>query len=414
MKRGKKRELIVMKFGGTSVADPEKIQRAAERAIAARRAGAGVVVVVSAPGHMTDELLGLARRIDERPYERELDVLLSTGELVGISLFAMACRARGVPAVSLSGPQAGIEADARHTRAAITAIRPGKIRRELDAGKIVAVAGFQGLNPAADVATLGRGGSDLTAIALASVLKADRCEVYTDVKGVYTADPRVVPEARKLRSLSYEEMLELSSAGAKVMLARSIEVAQRSKVPIVVRSAFHAVPGTWIVPKREDKMEQANVSALALDKNAVRLAIVEVPDKPGIAAKVLGALAEEGIPIDMIVQSAPTQRGVNDISFVTLRSHAEAARAALERISRAMGAQRVDMHDQVVKITTVGTGFRRHPVIAAKMFKTLAQSGINIQMITTSDLRISAVIDRKHAETALKVLHKAFGLGRKR
>ena len=240
---------VVMKFGGTSVADPEKIQRAAERAVAAHRRGRAVVVVVSAPGEMTDELIGLAHQVSPEPDARELDVLMSTGEMVGISLFAMACRAKGAPAVSLSGPQAGFEVDEHHTRASITAIRPKKVLRELAAGRIVAVAGFQGINPNADIATLGRGGSDLSAVALAAVLKAGHCEIFTDVKGVYTADPRIVPEARKIGRISYEEMLELSSAGSQVMQARSIEVAARYRLPILVRSSFHPSPGTLIVPK---------------------------------------------------------------------------------------------------------------------------------------------------------------------
>lgn len=406
--------LVVMKFGGTSVADPEKIQRAAERAVEARRKGERVVVVVSAPGQMTDELLDLAHQIDKDPDRRELDVLLSTGELVGISLFTMACRALGVPAISLSGPQAGIQADENHTKSMITGIRPLKVHQELKAGKIVAVAGFQGLNPSADVTTLGRGGSDLTAVALAAVLKAGRCEIYTDVKGVYTADPRIVFEARKLGSISYEEMLELASAGAQVMQARSIEVAGRFGVRILVRSAFHSAPGTWIISKSGGEMEQSNVSSLALDKGEVRLSIVNVPDKPGIAARVLSELAGAGIQVDMIVQSAPTLKGVNDMSFMSPRAQGPAARGALERIAREIGAERVDLHEQVAKVSAVGTGFRRDPLVAARMFETLAKSGINIHMITTSDLRISCVIDSRHGETALRVLHKAFKLGRRR
>ncbi|MFH1724873.1 MAG: aspartate kinase [Elusimicrobiota bacterium] len=404
---------VVMKFGGTSVADPEKIQHAADWAIAARRRGARVVVVVSAPGKMTDQLLALAHRIDPQPDSRELDVLVSTGEMVGVSLFAMACRARKVPAISLSGPQAGIYADERHTRSAITRIRPTKILEELSASNIVVVAGFQGLNPRADITTLGRGGSDLTAVALAAVLKADSCEIFTDVKGVYTADPRLVPDARKMARISYDEMLELSGAGAQVMLARSIEVAQRYGIPIHVRSAFHPVPGTWISARSEEHMEKAHVSSLTIDKGEIRVGIVDVPDRPGIAAKVLAELAANDVPADMIVQSAPTTRGVNDISFTTPRSRAAAAKESLTRLARSLGGARVDIHDQVVKLTAVGTGFRRDPSVGAKMFSTLAANRINIQMISASDLRISCVIDRRHAETALRVLHKAFGLSRK-
>ncbi len=409
----KKHPVIVMKFGGTSVADPEKIARAAERAINLRKRGRGVVVVVSAPGKMTDELLALAQRIDESPDERELDVLLSTGELVAISLFTLACRARGAEALSLSGPQAGIFADERHTRSTIINIRPARIRKALSEGKIVTVAGFQALNSRGEVTTLGRGGSDLSAVALAAVLKADPCEIYTDVKGVYTADPRLVPQARKITSISYEEMLELSGAGAGVMQARSIEVAQRFGVRIHVRSAFHSSPGTWIVPGSEGKMEEANVSSLAVDKSEVRLSIIEVPDRPGVAAGILDVLSSREIPVDLIIQSAPTQRGVNDISLMTPRRHTAVARRALEALAAKLGARRVDLHDQVVKLTAVGTGFRRHPEIAAKMFRTLARGRINIHMISASDLKICCVIDRRHADTALRLLHKAFGLGRR-
>lgn len=401
-----------MKFGGTSVADPEKVQLAAARAIAARKAGAGVVVVVSAPGEMTDELITLAHRISKDPDARELDALMATGEQISIALFAIACRDRGVPAISLTGPQAGIYADDRHTRSTITAIKPDKIRAELKAGKIVAVAGFQGLNAKADITTLGRGGSDLSAVALAAVLKAEGCEIFTDVKGVYTADPRIVADARKLPFISYEEMLELAASGAQVMQARSVEVARRFGVRIHVRSAFHEVPGTWIVPAKEISMEEAVVSSLALDKGEVRLSIVEVPDRPGIAADVLARLAERDIPADMIVQSAPTHAGVNDISFMTPRSFAAKAKAALESLAGKLKAKRVDIHEQVAKVTVVGTGFRRHAKVAARVFGVLAKNGINIQMISTSDLKISCVVDQKHAEPALKALHKAFNLSR--
>jgi aspartate kinase len=401
-----------MKFGGTSVADPEKIQHAAQRAVAARRNGKNVVVVVSAPGSMTDDLIGLAKRIDRNPEPRELDVLLTTGELVGISLFTIACRSKGADAVSLSGPQAGIYADENHTRSAILDIRPANIRSHLRAGKIVAVAGFQAANPKGEFTTLGRGGSDLSAVALAAALKADHCEIYTDVKGVYTADPRIVSQARKIASLSYEEMLELSSAGAQVMLARSIEVAKRFGVRIHVRSAFHPSAGTWIDRRQRGKMEQAHVSSLALDKGEVRLSIVDVPDRPGVAAKVVTELSARSIPLDLIIQSAPTQRGVNDISFMTPRAHTSAAKDALGALAKKLGATRVDVHDQVVKLTVIGTGFRRHPDIAAKMFHTLAKARINIHMISTSDLKITCIIDRRHGESALRLLHKTFGLAR--
>ena len=405
--------ILVMKFGGTSVADPEKIQRAADRAITARRRGRAVVVVVSAPGEMTDELLTLARRVAPEPDLRELDQLLATGEQVGISLFAMACRARGVPALSLTGAQAGIEAGGAHTRAQIVRIRTGKLDHELRAGRIVTVAGFQGLNPERDVATLGRGGSDLTAVALATALRTREVEIYTDVKGVYTADPRLVCEARKLERITGEEMLELAGAGAQVMQPRSIEVAQRFGVSIHVRSAFHPQPGTWIVPKEKTMLEKAFVSALALDKSEVRLNVTDVPDRPGVAASVLSALAERHIPVDMIVQSAPSREGVNAISLMTPRAFAAKAKEALAPLARRLGAA-VDIRDGVAKVSAVGTGFRHHPGIAARMFKALAAHKINIHMIVASDLRISCVMDAQHGETALRALHKAYGLSRKR
>ena len=406
-------KITVMKFGGTSVADPEKIQRAAERAIAERRKGRGVVVVVSAPGEMTDELLELAERVAPNPDERELDQLISTGEQVAISLFAMAGHARKAPAVSLTGRQAGIEAVGAYTRSQIVRIRPARIRAELKKGRIVTVAGFQGGVRGDDVATLGRGGSDLTAVALASALKTDTCEIFTDVKGIYTADPRIVFEARKLDRITFDEMLELAGAGAQVMQARSLEVGARYGVSIHVRSAFHHIPGTWIVPKEKESMlEKAHVSALALEKSEVRLTIADVPDRPGVAAEILGSLARRDIPVDMIIQSAPTQEGLNALSFMTPRSFASAARQALDDSAKRLKA-RVDLHENVAKVSAVGTGFRHHPGVAAKMFETLAEHKINIHMIVASDLRISCVVDLKHGETALRALHSAYGLGKK-
>jgi len=407
-------KITVMKFGGTSVADPEKIQRAAERAIAERRKGRGVVVVVSAPGEMTDELLTLAERVTDAPDERELDQLISTGEQVGISLFAMACVARGFPAISLTGPQAGIEAVGPYTRAQISTIRTAKLFKELRAGKIVVVAGFQGANPLKETTTLGRGGSDLTAVALAHALKTGACEIFSDVKGIYTADPRIVFEAKKLKTVTFDEMLELAGAGAQVMQARSLEVAETRGVRIHVRSAFHPQPGTWIVPKEKTTMlEKAQVSALALDKSEVRLSIVDVPDRPGVAADVLAVLASRDIPVDMIIQSAPTHRGVNDISFMTPRGFAAKAADALASAAKKLKA-RVDVHEHVAKISAVGTGFRHHPWVAARMFETLAKAKINIHMIVASDLRISCIVDAKHGETALRALHRAYGLGKGR
>lgn len=411
-------KITVMKFGGTSVADPEKIQRAAERARRLRRTGSAVVVVVSAPGEMTDELLTLARRVTSEADGRELDQLISTGEQVGISLFALALIAQGTPAVSLTGPQAGIKTGGPPTRAHIVRIAAARILSELRSGRIVTVAGFQGASENDDVATLGRGGSDLTAVALASALKARACEIYTDVKGVYTADPRIVHGARKIARITSEEMLELAGAGAQVMQSRSIELAQAKGLSLHVRSAFHATPGTWIIPARSRTMksralERAYVSSLALDKGEVRLSILDVPDRPGIAAEILSSLARKDIPIDMIIQSAPSRAGINALTFMTPRGSAAKAQQALSEAARATGG-RVELNEHVAKVSAVGTGFRHHPWVAAKMFETLAKNRINIHMIAASDLRISCVVDSRHAETALRALHAAYGLAAKK
>lgn len=407
-------KITVMKFGGTSVADPEKIRRAAERAVAARRQGWAPVVVVSAPGEMTDELIALAERVAPEPDERELDQLVTTGEQVGISLFAMACRALGAPAISLTGPQAGIEAVGGAGKAQVRRIRTARILKHLREGRIVSVAGFQALGPGGDAVTLGRGGSDLTAVALASALRTGRCEIFSDVKGVYTADPRIVHEARKLPTISFEEMLELAGAGAQVMQARSMEVAERFGVSLHIRSAFLNQPGTWVVAKEKSMLEKAFVSSLALDKSEVRLTVVGVPDRPGAAAKVLSALAERGVPVDMIIQSAASRSGVNDISFMTPKAHAAGARKALADAARRLGAERVDLDETVAKISAVGTGFRHSPRIAATMFECLAAQKINIHMISASDLRVSCVVDAAAAEAALRALHAAYGLARGR
>ncbi len=369
--------------------------------------------MVSAPGKMTDDLMALARHVTAQPDARELDRLLATGEHVGISLFTMAVRALGIPAVSLTGRQAGVEVQGLHTRGQIVRIRPKRILKEFAQGRIVTVAGFQGINAEGDITTLGRGGSDLTAVALAWALKTKRCEIFSDVKGVYTADPRIVSQARKLSRISCEEMLELAGAGAQVMQARSIEVAERFGVSIHVRSAFHPQPGTWIVPKEKRMLEKAFVSSLALDKSEVRLSVVDVPDRPGVAAQVISVMASENIPVDMILQSAPTHSGVNDISFMTPRAYANKAKEALSKTARALRA-RVDVNHSVAKVTAVGTGFRSHPWVAATMFQTLSKQKINIHMIVASDLRISCVIDSKHGETAVRALHRAYGLGRKK
>ncbi len=400
--------LVVMKFGGSSVADADRIKNVANRVMARRKKGDKVVVVVSAPGDMTDDLITLAEGVTDSPDDREMDMLLSTGEQVSIALLSMAIKSRGMDAVSLTGPQAGIYADLDHTRARITSIRPTKVTQELKKGRIVIVAGFQGLNSRRDIVTLGRGGSDLTAVALAAVLRADVCEIFTDVKGVYTTDPRIVPEARKIDQIYYDEMLELAGAGAQVMQARSIEVGKKYNVAIHVRSSFTDDEGTMItgeVPSMEDVV----VSGVAFDRNQAKITIVEVPDQPGVAAKIFGALAEQGVNVDMIIQSAPEQ-GSNDISFTISRTDAKKALLILDRVKTQLRAREVKCDPTVVKVSIVGVGMRSHPGVAAKMFKTFAEAGINIDMISTSEIKTACVVKEADGEKAVRVTHRAFNL----
>lgn len=412
-----------MKFGGSSVADAPKIRRVADRAIARRRQGNRVVVVVSAPGDMTDDLLELASGVTPHPDERELDMLLATGEQAAIALLCMAIKARGHDAISFTGPQAGIYADHRHTRARITQIRPEKVREQLSRGRIVVVAGFQGLNPNQDIATLGRGGSDLTAIALAAALRADRCEIYTDVEGVYTTDPRVVPAARRLPQISYDELLELAGSGAQVMQGRAIEVAKKYGVLFEVRSTFVNTPGTRVsmeVPRPSTKlrrvsmpnlMEEAVVSGIALDRKQAKLSVLDVPDQPGVAARLFGALAQVGINVDMIIQSAARER-VNDISFTIARGDVKRAVPVLQKVRRALRARGLLVDEGVAKVAVVGVGMRSHAGVAARMFEILGEAKINIQMISTSEIKISCVVRESHVDRAVRVLHKAFKLGK--
>jgi aspartate kinase len=405
-------KLVVMKFGGSSVANPEKVKHVAGRVIDKQKDGFSVVVVVSAPGDMTDDLLELAAGITDTPDARELDMLLATGEQASIALLCMALKARGHEAISLTGPQAGIFANVDHTRARITHIHPKKIFAELKRKKIVVVAGFQGENPNEDVATLGRGGSDLTAIALAAALKADVCEIYTDVEGVYTTDPRVVPEAQKLDEISYDEMLELAGSGAQVMQARSIEVAKKYNVIFEVRSTFSQNRGTR-VHKEVSQMEDVLVSGIAFDRNQAKVSLVDVPDRPGVAAAIFGALANVGVNVDMIIQSE-AQSGANDISFTVAQSDLKKTLDHLDPIKTLLGAKAL-LHDgDVAKIAVVGVGMRSHPGVAASMFEALARHGINIQMISTSEIKISCVISREQVNDAVKLLHKTFDLDKKK
>ena len=399
-----------MKFGGSSVADADRIKNVANRVVRCRKAGNNVVVVVSAPGDMTDDLIAMAEKITDAPSDREMDMLLSTGEQVSIALLAMAIHVHKTDAVSLTGPQAGIFADDTHTRARITGIKPVKVFSELKKGNVVIVAGFQGLNPNQDITTLGRGGSDLTAVALAAALKADVCEIYTDVKGVYTTDPRIEPEARKIERISYEEMLEMAGAGAQVMQPRSIEVGKNFGVDIHVRSSFTDEEGTLITAE-VPQMEQVVVSGVAYDKNQAKITITNVQDRPGTAAKVFGPLADAGVNVDMIIQSSAAD-GTNDISFTVARSDVKKAMPLLEKISSELKAGRATLDDKVAKVSIVGVGMRSHPGIAAKMFRTLADNGINLDMISTSEIKVACVVKDTDGEKAVRVLHKVFELSK--
>ncbi len=401
-----------MKFGGSSVADADRIRNVARRVAAKRKSGHRVVVVVSAPGDMTDDLIEMAEKLTDNPSGREMDMLLATGEQVSIALLAMATQSLGTHAVSLTGPQAGIFADVDHTRARITDIQPRKILAELKNGRVVIVAGFQGLNPNSDIATLGRGGSDLTAVALAAALKADVCEIYTDVKGVYTTDPRIVPEAQKIDRISFEEMLELAGAGAQVMQPRSIEVGKKFNVDIHVRSSFTDERGTLITAEVQ-KMENVIVSGVAFDPKQAKITIRGVVDRPGVAARIFGPLAEEGVNVDMIIQSAP-EEGRNDVSFTIARSDTKKAMSLLSKVTDAVKAQEVLVDDKVAKVSIVGVGMRSHPGVAAKLFKSFADAGVNIDMISTSEIKVACIVEENDGPKAVKVAHRAFGLEKPR
>ena len=401
--------LTVQKYGGSSVADVEKIRSVARR-IVESAGGHPTVVVVSAMGKTTDQLVGLARGVAPLPDPREMDMLLATGEQVTIALLAMALQGLGFKARSLTGAQAGLRTDRAHTQARITRIVPERVRATLDAGAIAVVAGFQGLSDADEITTLGRGGSDLTAVALAAALKADVCEIYTDVDGVYTADPNVVPDARKLSRVAYDEMLEMASLGARVLQARSVEFAKKHGVTVHVRSTFKPDPGT-IVTREESGMEDVVVTGITHDRSQAKISLLRVPDRPGIAAQIFGALGAQRIVIDMIVQNI-SRDGFTDISFTVPRGDAASAAAALEAIARAVGAEGVLRDERVAKISIVGVGMRSHSGVAARMFGALSREGINIQMISTSEIATSCVIEDKYTELAVRALHDAFELGR--
>jgi aspartate kinase len=397
--------LIVQKYGGTSVATPERISAVADRIVATRKDGNDVVAVVSAMGKTTDELLELATAVSPAPPARELDMLLTAGERISMALTAMAIQARGVGAVSFTGSQAGILTDSEHGAAKITEITGGRVRDAIAEGKVVIVAGFQGVDPRSkEVTTLGRGGSDATAVALAASLGADVCEIYTDVDGVYTADPRLVPDARKLAEISFEEMLELSAAGAGVLMSRSVEFGRRFGIPIHVRSSFKPDEGTWV---KEEAMEQAIISGVAHDTSEAKLTVRGVPDRPGVAARLFEPLADEGINIDMIVQNT-SYDGTTDISLTVPKASLAAADAIARRVAAEVDAAGVDVDPDIAKVSLVGAGMKSHPGVAAKVFRTLADAGINIEMISTSTIRISCVVRASDVEKAVRLLHDEF------
>jgi len=402
--------LIVQKYGGSSVADAGKMLTVARRIAKTRKAGHRVVVVVSAPGDTTDDLIAMAKNLSELPDEREMDVLLATGEQQSIALLAIALKSLGCDAVSYTGPQVGIVTDKVHTKARIVRIEGGRIRKALARGQVVVVAGFQGMTPDEDITTLGRGGSDLTAVAVAAALKADVCEFYKDVDGVFTANPGLVKNARKLPAVSYDEMLEMAASGAQVLNARSVEFAKNYGIKIHVRPTFNEKEGT-IVMQETKAMEKVVISGVTYNKNEAKVTVRGVPDKPGIAANLFSRLGASGVNVDMIIQNIGEQ-GFSDISFTVDRSELKKAQKVVNEGVKKMGASGVLVDEGISKVSVVGVGMRSHSGVAAKMFQALAKNAINIQMISTSEIKISVVIDGKDTAKAVNAIHQAFGLGR--
>ena len=402
--------LIVQKFGGTSVANPERIRAVAKRVAATRAEGHSVAVVVSAMSGETNRLLGLGRAMAGRPLERELDALAATGEQVTSALLAIALADLGVPARSLLGHQVRILTDSAFTKARIKAIDASQLSKTLEQGHVAVIAGFQGIDDDGSITTLGRGGSDTTAVAIAAAIKADACEIYTDVDGGYTAAPNVCPSARKIDRISYEEMLELASLGAKVLQIRSVEVAMKYGVPVHVRSSFSDVPGTWVVG--EDKsFEAVIVAGVTSDKNETKITVRQLPDEPGIVARMFEPLAAANISVDMIIQNVSADR-TTDLTFTVPRTDAQKAREIAEQVAREIGAKGVTSDDDIAKVSIVGLGMRSHAGIASRMFRLLANEGINIEAISTSEIKVSCVIAAKYHELAVRVLHDGFGLGK--
>ncbi len=401
--------LVVKKFGGTSVADVEMIGTVAERIKSGRDEGNDIVVVVSAMAGETNKLVDFCTSITPRPDPREYDVVVSTGEQVTIGLLAMTLKSMGVDAVSMTGPQVAVYTDSAHEKARIRKIDSGTILGHLKAGRVVVIAGFQGVNDEGDITTLGRGGSDTSAVAMAAALNADVCEIFTDVEGIFTTDPNLVPSARKIDRISYDEMLEMSSLGAKVLQIRSVEFAKNYDVPIHVRSTFSVNEGTWVT-REENSMEKVKVSGVSYDKNEAKVAILRVPDKPGIAAKIFGPIAAANINVDMIIQNISVD-GFTDLTFTVTKSDLTRAVDIIEEVSKDIEAQEIITDDKVSKVSIVGTGMRSHSGIAATMFEALAGEGINIMMISTSEIKVSCIIESKYTELAVRILHETFDLG---
>ncbi|HYF12163.1 MAG TPA: aspartate kinase [Actinomycetota bacterium] len=401
--------IVVQKYGGTSVGTTERIQAVADRVVRTREAGNDVVVVVSAMGHTTDELLQMATEVATIPEPRELDMLLTAGERIAMSLLAIAVNARGCRAASYTGSQAGIITDTQHGKARIVEVRPGRIQESLGAGNVVILAGFQGLSTNYDITTLGRGGSDTTAVAMAAALKASVCEIYTDVDGVFTADPRIEPDARKLDRVSYEEMLELAAVGAKVLQLRSVEYARRHNVPLRVLPAHAEGEGTWVVEEDDPLLEQALIRGVALDTGEAKVTLDDVPDRPGVAASIFKAVAADGINVDMIVQNV-SHDGRTDLSFTVPRDDLARLENVMASIVSDVGALRYSTDDAIAKLSLVGAGMKSSPGVAAEMFDALAAEGINIEMISTSSIRISCIIRADEAERAVRTVHRRFEL----
>ena len=404
--------LIVQKYGGTSVGTIDRIQHVAQRIARIRKTGTQVVVVVSAMAGETDKLLKMARQICDNPERREMDLLLSSGERISSALLTMALQARGIPAISMTGRQIGLQTDSLHTRARIKQIDAKRAQQALKENNVIVVAGFQGINEKGDVTTLGRGGSDTSAVALAVALGASQCEIYTDVDGVYTADPRMVPKAKKLDVVSYDEMLEMAGLGAKVLQIRCVEFAHKFKMPLVVKSSYIEGGKGTLICEEDSNMEQPVVSGIMYDKNQAKITLKEVPDQPGIAANIFGSIADAGLSVDMIIQNISAE-GHTDLSFTLGREELNEAMVIMEKVAKKIRAVNVSADSKIAKISIVGAGMRSHSGVAARIFKTLSKEKINILMISTSEIKVSCIIEQKHTKAAVNALHTAFGLDTK-